>query len=197
MIRVAMTGTHGVGKTYITERVAEHFRNEGLRVETVPSITRKLREYGLPINNEDPQQSWKVQILCASLRQFEEKKLPECDLLLSDRMLLDEFVYGKYFYNYGSGRNSLLKHSLHVLEEMAKEDLGKWDLSYWKRPHPDYLPEEDGHRQSDRDFQERVDLEFALFMSYSSGSWDSVPESLPLDRDEAAEQVIREIGELL
>lgn len=181
-LKVALSGPHGVGKTYIVEEVASRLREEGHSVYVVPSMTRALKGAGYPINLEGPEDIWITQFVCGALRDFQEGEVfntQDVDVILSDRWLLDEYVYTRYFVK--QYQLLILEQVATLLSTLVLARQGRWDRRFLKMPHPDYLPEEDGHRDPDVEFQKGITEAFEEL--------DIRDGLLPLDRDDAADVV--------
>ena len=189
MLKVALTGPHGVGKTYMTEKVAEALIEEGYTVKKMPSLTRKLKDMGYPINNEKGWEIWMTQLVCGAYRDMVETKAfnqEGVDVLLADRWVLDEYIYTEYFFQ--KEKDPRLTQVATLLEYLAQERARRWDLLYTKMPHPKHLPEKDGHRDPDLLFQVEVTEAFKKYTPPSLGG-----KHLPLDRDDASSVVLEDI----
>lgn len=188
-VRIALTGTHGVGKTYIVESLAKELEARGHKVAVMPSITRLLKDLGWNNNQISPEEARVFQIVCGALRLVEEKRLlsGNPDVLIADRWVFDELVYGAHLL---SKDDISPKHAvLRALRLLVEETLEDWDFIGFKPLHPDFLPESDGHRDPDVEFQKEIEERFKLFISQTPKVSESV-KILQKDRDEALEEVL-------
>lgn len=88
MIRVAIAGSHGVGKTTLACSLANHYKD--LKVTLNTQIARSLIRKGYPLGKEATSESY-VQYIIAQLSAEQESL--NCDLFISDRTLLDPLSY--------------------------------------------------------------------------------------------------------
>ena len=88
MIRVAIAGSHGVGKTTLACSLANHYKD--LKVTLNTQIARSLIRKGYPLGKEATAESY-VQYIIAQLSA--EQDSSNCDLFISDRTLLDPLSY--------------------------------------------------------------------------------------------------------
>lgn len=101
-VKVCLTGSHGVGKTYIINTLSARALRDGWAIQTVTSPTRYVKSLGFANNL---QLTFDTEWMCQALRivrQCEAEKelslLEEAGaktLLLADRCLLDELSYTK------------------------------------------------------------------------------------------------------
>lgn len=207
-MRVTLTGVHGTGKTFIVNKVAEELESRGHTVEKMPSVTRLLVEAGYQINDVKTSEVVRTQLVCSALRDYQQKLLDKKkpDFLLSDRFIFDELVYTRYFLRqasfWGDGH---LEEALYTVERSILSLLeleiesSYWDLILKKEPHPDYLPEDDGHRSTELEFFRGVKGLFddsfpRLKRRYPDVS--RVSELKSLDRVEAVTEVLDLIDSL-
>jgi len=88
MIRVAIAGSHGVGKTTLAYSLANHYRDRSVTLNT--QIARSLIRKGYPLGKEATSESY-VQYIIAQLAAEQESS--NSDLFISDRTLLDPLSY--------------------------------------------------------------------------------------------------------
>lgn len=215
MIRVAITGTHGTGKTTIVTKVAEQAHADGWRVKIVSSPTRTIKElsehWGITNNLElDYQFEWMLMAEMRkrqweaerSMRFFErpELHLPTPQLIIGDRCLLDPLSY-----TLDNLTRLILDNNEKITDEPNPElnrmqmfydlshgfcyndVLAYWDKIYYKPPHPDHL-DADPDRLADKDYQSAVDQHIQHHWA-SVAARGAVTGKLDIDRDKAAEEV--------
>lgn len=88
MKRVAITGTHGVGKTTLAYSLADRFKDRTVVVNS--RLARTLINQGYPLGKAATTESY-IQYIIKQLRA--EQAADACDLFISDRTLLDPLAY--------------------------------------------------------------------------------------------------------
>ncbi|MGB7923474.1 MAG: ATP-binding protein [Pyrinomonadaceae bacterium] len=88
MIKIAIIGTHCVGKTTLALELATVIADGGTSVELLAEVARGCP---FPINEEATQEAF-YWILARQL-QLEVEKSTHADVLICDRSVLDNFVY--------------------------------------------------------------------------------------------------------
>ena len=144
MVKIALVGTHGVGKTTIAYELAGLIKRRGRSVELVTEIAR---ECPLPLNELATREAY--QWVIARQVQLEIEKKPRAEFLVCDRSVLDNFAY--YARKYGLSDNesqSLLAY--------CRSWITTYDLLV-RFPVTDRLTE-DGFRSTDSAFQREVDF---------------------------------------
>lgn len=139
-MKIALIGSHGVGKTTLCFEVAARLKRRNVNLEMVREVARRCP---LPINQETTlrAQEW---ILHTQIR--EEIEAGAChDMVVCDRSVLDNYCY---LVSAAGG--------LPVWEKVLDYWLPTYDLlayvPIWSRPTYD------GVRVVDPHFQERIDL---------------------------------------
>lgn len=87
-MKLALIGTHGVGKTTLAFELAARLKRLDRRVELVTEVAR---DCPLPINRETTldAQSWILHTQCAREIAAQAK----CDIVVCDRSVLDNYAY--------------------------------------------------------------------------------------------------------
>ncbi len=211
IIKVALCGTHGVGKTYITDLIARRAQNIGWDAHVVYSPTRHVKglgaDYGMANNKDgDWHFQWHVMSL-TQLRAWEVEKSIKLwredtahntgknattpALIIGDRCCWDPVAYTKDLIN----RINITRKPLdspEVYRRLKLLDVYRlgheqartdtfWDKVFWKPHHPDHL-DADPDRLADREYQLAVESQF----------FDILPkgiDTLDIDRDKAADEV--------
>lgn len=86
--KIAIIGTHGVGKTILTFSVASELRKAGIDADVVCEISRRSP---YPVNEATTRQG-QLWILATQMQQELECGL-RCKVLVCDRSLLDNYAY--------------------------------------------------------------------------------------------------------
>lgn len=211
LVKVALTGTHGVGKTFIVDNVAALAMNEGWDVEIVYSPTRwvkKLGEnYGMKNNMDgDWQFQWHV-MSATQLRawQAEEAVLayqkevpgPERKLIIGDRCLWDPVCYTADLLE-RMNQVQISSSEAYIRKVRLTEIFGLgsrialddtfWDQVFFKPHHPDHLTA-DPDRLDDRDYQLAVEKQFENRLPFKR------VETLDIDRNVAVDQLWKWISD--
>jgi len=197
-VRIALTGAHGTGKTYIVTKVKERLEVEGLRVALIESPTRYVKSLGFTINQDS---SYAAQLLSGTIRterQLLAASREDIDVVLADRCLADELGYNiaNVTRYHRKGNLKGLQH-LHYADALLREffaaDIaGYWDEILFQPPHPDFPPEEDGDRPTEVDYWHEI-----------SGAIKQICEDfeitgrMPLDRDEGVDVLYDKVDYLV
>jgi hypothetical protein len=95
LFKVALVGTHGVGKTTIAYELGGVIKRKGITVELLTEIAR---ECPFPLNEQASREAY--QWIIARQIQLEIEKSTRADVLVCDRSVLDNFAY--YVRRYGA-----------------------------------------------------------------------------------------------
>ncbi len=190
-LRYALTGAHGVGKTYIVEQLKQELESKGYSVCVIESPTRYVKSLGFVLNETG---SWQTQLLSGIFRVERQLQVPlDVDVVLSDRCLNDELAYNAVAISKlidSPKAATLLAYAHRLLVEFWLSDVKSyWTKIYYKGVHPDFEVEDDGDRDSNQGFQHKVD--HAIKDELQGRKISTV--DLPLDRDESVEFVLQQI----
>lgn len=178
-IRVALTGAHGTGKTTIVELLRNELHSQGYSVSIIGGTTRAV----LDVVNED---DWRVELLSSAYRYMQELELAKqsnADVILSERMGLDEVAYATF-----KGRE---KHIVKTLQDIAEQEtLDFWDAVFYKPIHPDYELVNDGVRPTDPKIQKQIDKLVVRGFEKLDGQKTAVAE---IDIYDAVSQIVNGI----
>jgi hypothetical protein len=138
-MKVALIGTHGVGKTTLCFELAARLKRRDIDVEMVREVARHCP---LPINRETSMaaQSWILHTQMA----WELEAAARHPLVLCDRSVLDNFCYLLYATGPQPAWEGLLAYWLSTYDLLVKVPL--WTAPRW-----------DGVRDTDRAFQCDID----------------------------------------
>lgn len=139
---IAVTGTHGAGKTTLTYLIAAHYKSKGKNVKLIQEVARSCP---FPINE-------KMTADTALWIYFEHSKkeleaLKDHDIVIADRTFFDSFVYAKYFN---------IEIDQRIINSSFR--LYHYDEILFVRPAGKIL--DDGVRSIDETFQQEIDLLF-------------------------------------
>jgi nicotinamide riboside kinase len=162
---IAITGTHGTGKTTLSFQLAAEYKKLGANVKIIQEVARSCP---FPLNADMTRDTalW-------IYHEHSKKELEACrdhDVVICDRTSFDSFVYAE-----------VLGITLEYWErKSARIHLDKYDELYFVRPD-DKLPKDDGIRSMDLDFQNNVDALFYTSLFYVSH--DEINSSQIFDKD--------------
>ncbi|ACH62151.1 hypothetical protein MYRNA_182 [Mycobacterium phage Myrna] len=180
LVKVALTGTHGVGKTFIVDNVAALALNEGWQVNIVYSPTRRVKKLGAAYgmkNNMDGDWHFQWHVMSQTqLRAWEaEEYLTEFSsapdapkLIIGDRCLWDPCAYtadllhriaATSIASADAHRRKNLLEDVYRLGHLTASTDTFWDRVFFKPHHPDHLTP-DPDRLDDRDYQLAVEKRF-------------------------------------
>ena len=143
MAKIALVGTHGVGKTTVAYELAARLKR---RWKTVELLTEIARECPFPLN--DLATSTAYQWIIARQVQLEIEKSARADITVCDRSVLDNFAY--YVRRCGAGGEEY---------EGLKSFCYSWMKTYdlLVRLPITEPPVDDGFRSVDEGFQREID----------------------------------------
>ncbi len=142
---IAITGTHGTGKTTLTFQLAATYKALGANVKIVQEVARSCP---FPLND---QMTYETALWI--YYEHSKKELEACrthDIVICDRTSFDSFMYAKSLYINGLSKQ----------REAAFKHLKDYDSLYFVRPDYKKKPINDGIRSIDIDFQKKIDLLF-------------------------------------
>ena len=93
MFKVALVGTHGVGKTTVAYELGGAIKRRGCTVELITEIAR---ECPFALNDQASREAH--QWIIARQVQLEIEKRPRAEVLICDRSVLDNFAYYARLY---------------------------------------------------------------------------------------------------
>lgn len=157
-LKIALTGSHGTGKTWIADELTKLLSSEGLKVGRIDSPTRYIKSLGYQ-NNEGS--GFQMQLLSGTQRVVRQREVLKSgvDVVIGDRCLLDELAYNAYLSTIKDEREvELLEYTTTLLTEFYRDDAVEyWDQVFYKPLHPDFPPEDDGDRPVDLEFWKFID----------------------------------------
>ena len=169
MLQVAVTGSHGTGKSALVESLAASLVRRGLRVNVLEEVPRKIVadigdvHFLRRDNNTIPRQ---LVVLFKHLLEYSMLFRSDVDVLVSDRTLVDHWVYTMYLFP----------------EELNDKAFDLWHrylaaytagLDYIFYLPIEFLPIDDGVRDSDIEFQAEIDQ--MIVKAYTDAGISLVP----------------------
>lgn len=149
--RFAISGTHCSGKTTLIE----HFERDQLflGISVIKGPTRKAQQQGLPINNDQTENYDITQFFCL----IHDLNCLRRNNFISDRCILDTYVYTKYLYC----RGLVSKPCYEIVEEQYERNLKFYSIIFLT--DTELIPlTEDGVRNKDEAFREEINYLFGV-----------------------------------
>lgn len=172
-LAVAVTGSHGTGKSFIINDLLYRASVSNIPTYTIISPTRYIKSLGFE-NNQNL--DYKMEVMCLAERIKRQKEAlrdalqagVDKTLIISDRCCLDELSYTREAIEredvdvasvlQGYNRAFKLKQCYSLFYDWVVEDLFNfWDCVFYKPIHPDYPPIADGDRLGDVQYQRSID----------------------------------------
>lgn len=183
MKRIAITGTHGVGKTTLAHSLKSSF--EDLTVVLNCQIARTLIKNGYSLGKEATAESY-IQYVIAQLRA--EQISEECDLFISDRTLLDPLAYAIVNREYiGS---SVPESIIEMLKSIWLLESKQYDL-YVFVPIEFDMPA-DGIRPEGEEYRKKIEAQMYSLLNEYNVNYITVSGTL-IDRNTQVYEAINAI----
>jgi len=151
---IAITGTHGTGKTTLAFKMAAHYKQLGHNVKVVQEVARSCP---FPINDKMTLDTCLWIYHEHSKKELEAQK--DHDIVICDRTYFDSFIYAE-----------VLKISPDWISEKKEyllEDI-PYDYGQIILVRPDSKIKDDGIRDLDKKFQKKIDECFYRNRSYGT-----------------------------
>ena len=145
MMKVALIGTHGVGKTTICHDLVAGLKKRGVFADYLVEIAREARKAGFRLNEETTQDSQRWILYTQITKELEFKAGKDVEVLICDRALLDNYVY---FIN-KFGRDS-------TLDAVVNDHMKTYNFLF-KVPINSIYLSKDNVRSIDPLFQKQID----------------------------------------
>lgn len=215
LIKFALMGAQGTGKSYIVDQLRARAIRQGIVVHVVTSPSRDIKRLGDFQNNHGL--TWEYQMMLIAerrkrqyeayerARRYDGDGAPHC-LILADRCGLDEIAYMEekvdlaqpkgFEQLFWEGPDAELARFTAMVKPFAMGTALWWDKVWFKPPHPGYAPIADDDRLDSKDWQNRVDgfmkQQFNLL-----GTRSNYTDVLNPDRDKAVENIWGTIAQVL
>ena len=137
-MKIAITGTHGTGKSTLSYLMAAYYKKLGKNVKVVQEVARNCP---FPINLGMTREAALWIYLEHSRKELEA--IHKHDVVICDRSVYDSFAYAKYF--------GLIDQEILNFEEAAFRHFSTYDKIVFV--NPDMPIQTDGIRPSDESFQ--------------------------------------------
>lgn len=182
-MRVAITGSHGVGKSTLINDLLNYLNQEareGGGFKLLPEAPRQAFELGFPINeNNTPEtQFW---IFAKQL----EMELIAQDNYIADKCFIDLLAYAMYIFREK-------QDFINILKDISRRAARKYDLVIYL-PSGEFPIEDDGVRSIDPKFQEGIDKLILEILNDFGVSYTKIAGS----REKRAKQAIDLVKTLL
>lgn len=147
MKKIAIAGSHGVGKTTLVSMLADSLEHQKVVINS--QIARTLIKNGYPLGRAATAESY-IQYIISQLRA---EQIPrECDVFISDRTLLDPLAYA--IVNKEYARSKVPDSMIDLLSAVWLTELQQYDLYVFVPIEFDM--QSDGIRPEGKDYREKV-----------------------------------------
>ena len=162
-MRIAFTGSHGVGKTTVSKLLWRKLEEEipGLGITILGSSTRSVLAWGHSSRSDNqcllsPEENgFQLACIYERRRMMLAKGAIDADVVISERWAMDETSYQLHKARTKGDLDAW--HTLRVCQmEMEWEYNNYWDVIYYI-PVTDREVEGDGTRPTDKDYQVEID----------------------------------------
>lgn len=174
-MKVAISGAHCTGKTSIIKKLKEEalFKN----FLFLENTTREMKKSGITINEDGDVITQKV-LMYEHIKNLyihdKVRKNQWCRTdnanFISDRSVLDPYIYAKVLYNYYGKTNMPVKE----LEILNKEFISHYDIVFLTCVDSSFPYEDDGTRSSFVEFQKHTNNQFLEY--YKTHNMDLISE---------------------
>lgn len=143
-MKIGISGTHGTGKSYTLYELANKYKIDYPNKE-VTVITEVARQCPFEINQNASlkAQQWMI----SKQIQMEIEAEKNCDVVITDRTLVDYLAYTKYGY----------REFFHRFLPYLKYYVSSYDKIYFKSLMNNQYIVDDGTRSTDKHFQNEID----------------------------------------
>lgn len=168
---IAITGTHGTGKTTLSFQLAAEYKKLGANVKIIQEVARSCP---FPLNEKMTRETalW-------IYHEHSNKELEACkdhDVVICDRTSFDSFVYAE-------AMKLLVDSDIYRERFAAVECLEKYDKLYFVRPDESFSLKDDGIRNVDPNFQNEIDGIFFRTFEKNFTKYTLVKSSQIFDKD--------------
>lgn len=183
--RIAIVGTHSTGKSTLIQDLKKYFEENSItEVDFIKQVNRECPKYGLKIN-EEADDLTQLYIAANDLKQIVE--FPKNKDLISDRCILDTFIYSKSMYQ---DKGQISEFTLDAVQAIAANSLEMYTDFVWLRPEFNVVP--DGVRSEDETWRLGLDLLFEdAFKDLEA--LDVIPVTLTGTPEERVQQFIEKV----
>ena len=168
-MKIGIMGTHGTGKTTMAKQMAETLRATGIRTGVLTGVARSCP---WPINRAGTEDAQRWIYHTHMIRELEYSRIFEA--VYCDRTVLDSLVYSRVL-----GFEDLVEDYLPA----ALRWLATYDALFWMRPRGGWLVD-DGVRDTDEEFQRRVDREFGCLIDMHNIPVTEIKDDMEWGRDD-------------
>jgi len=149
--KIAVSGSHGVGKTTLVKAILYFLKKDGYIVDEVTEVAREARRKGFSLNElaTYDTQMWIVhRQICRELEEIQDNP----DFLVCDRSIMDNCAYTHYL----KLQKIITKEQLKSIIRIMKWWIPTYDTIFLVSPIPRTRIEDDGVRSTDKKFQWRI-----------------------------------------
>jgi len=155
--KIAICGTHGVGKSTLAYQLAAAYKTQGLNCKV---INETARSCPFPLNHGMTIEA-AMWIAHSHINKELEAQARLYQVVVSDRSSIDSLMYASHF--------GLHSHPYYPgMHQLAERWLNHYYQVVFVRPDPDYSATEDGIRDTGHAFRASVDQQFETFFNHTS-----------------------------
>ncbi len=177
--KIAIIGTHFVGKTTVCENLFNDLKDRG---HNVGLLTEVIRDCPYPINE---MATMKAQDWILDEQRRREKELGKIhDVVLMDRGVIDNFAYWKRI----AEKNDLTPEAIKEKEMEVFEYSRNYDVIIWLQPFPDKIIN-DNFRSVDPDWRKEMHERVNEIMDKFTASYDTPVFVVNGSKKDVAERV--------
>lgn len=155
MKKIAIAGSHGVGKTTLVFSLADSLKHQKVVVSN--QIARTLIKNGYPLGKAATTESY-IQYIISQLKA--EQISMEYDVFISDRTLLDPLAYA--IVNKEYAESNVPDNIIDLLRAVWSMELQQYDLYVFVPIEFDM--QSDGVRPEGKDYQEKISEQIRLLL---------------------------------
>jgi len=160
--KIALIGAQGSGKTTKCYELAAELKKKGKDVYVLSEVARSCP---LPLNEDATKESqfWIFG------KQMTREQSARAEILISDRTLLDPFVYGYRKY----------PKTFESLKSFVKEYMKTYILVVYLPPNDEYL-KDDGNSSTNKEFRDEIDKITLGFMKEMDIKITNIKDVIPV-----------------
>jgi thymidylate kinase len=124
-MKIAILGTHGIGKTTLAYEMAHFYKLQGKNVKVVQDV-----EHSSPFSSKKPDALSCIWLLNAHIEKELEALAKKVDVIICDRSAIDSIMYAK-------AANSSIGHIFDKMCQVANEWMSTYEKLIYVRPSDD------------------------------------------------------------
>lgn len=179
--KIGLISTHGTGKTTLAYEIASRFKRMGFTVKVITEVAGEAFEEGIPIN-ENTNIAAQMHILLRHMAEETKAAARKYDVIICDRSVFDNWIYMERKCGYQ-------QFVLDLIREYSKKF--PYDALY-KIPITEKELDEDGIRDTDKEFQEDIFKRLTEFLEFMHIKHTKLPDPKTELRKEWSELIVND-----